>query len=606
MPRYQDPKEADRIMREAGAIPLEPYIGSQVKWKCRCMKCKEIIYPTFAPIKNAGVGPCRTCAANEMGARRRAKSESQNIKILKKANLIPLEPFPGSHKPWRVKCLICNKESNPHLSTVKNGSACGFCAGIRLDELDVRRIYKAAGFEPIGKYPGSTKILWKAKHKKCGVTSSPTFGSIKKGGGCRTCSGTLLVTPSAAKKLFLKNKLEPIEPYRDTQSPWKSRCLVTGKIVSPTYGKVRDYGHRCKYCSENVTDEVDAIELMKKAGFKTIAPFPGGNKPWKSQCLTCKKIFSPSFTNIKMGHGCKYCAKRAVDPKDAVAAMKKRGFRTLEPFPGAVKPWLVRCLTCKREFESVFHSLNTTNGCKFCSGVAIVESELLERLKELKLKPLEKYQSAKIPWKCKCLVCGHTVQPTWSRIKGGRGHCAYCSQRRVDIPQALKFMKSIDLKPLVEFPGNNKPWLCRCLTCKAEVTPRWSDVRGGQGGCSNCADYGLNYQKPGYIYLITHEQLNSHKIGIANSYKSRKFDDRMYQHEKRGWKLYKKISYKTVKEASDVETKILKWLRMEVGLPFNLSQKNMPQGGHTETVDASEIDLPTIWAKVEELSKVKR
>ena len=32
----------------------------------------------------------------------------------------------------------------------------------------------------------------------------------------------------------------------------------------------------------------------------------------------------------------------------------------------------------------------------------------------------------------------------------------------------------------------------------------------------------------------------------------------------------------------------------------------MPHGGYTETVDASEIDLPTIWAKVEELSRVKK
>ena len=34
------------------------------------------------------------------------------------------------------------------------------------------------------------------------------------------------------------------------------------------------------------------------------------------------------------------------------------------------------------------------------------------------------------------------------------------------------------------------------------------------------------------------------------------------------------------------------------------SLEQMPQGGHTETVDASEIDLATIWAKIEELSKV--
>jgi hypothetical protein len=31
----------------------------------------------------------------------------------------------------------------------------------------------------------------------------------------------------------------------------------------------------------------------------------------------------------------------------------------------------------------------------------------------------------------------------------------------------------------------------------------------------------------------------------------------------------------------------------------------MPKGGQTETVNAAEIDLPAIWAKVEELSKVK-
>jgi hypothetical protein len=31
----------------------------------------------------------------------------------------------------------------------------------------------------------------------------------------------------------------------------------------------------------------------------------------------------------------------------------------------------------------------------------------------------------------------------------------------------------------------------------------------------------------------------------------------------------------------------------------------MPQRGHTETMDATEIDLPTIWAKAEELNRMK-
>ena len=606
MPRYQDPKEAERIMRAAGAIPLEPYKNSQAKWKCKCKKCNEVIYPSLAPIKNRGVSPCKKCAALEMGARRRAKSEAANIVILKKAKLTPLEPFPGNSKPWKVRCTKCKKVSSPHLSTVKNGSACIYCSGVKIDEKDVRKIYKAAGFEPIGKYPGKTQTLWKAKHNKCGVVSSPTFASVKRGGGCRTCSGTLRVTSKQAQSLFIKNHLEPIEPYVDTMKPWKSKCLKCEKVVSPNYNKVRLRGHQCKYCADVVVDPADAKKLMEKAGFKTLVPYPGGNKPWKSQCLKCKKVFSPQYTSIKLGFGCKYCAHKAVDPKDAIASMKARGFKVLENFPGATKPWLVECINCKKTFKTRFQSLNTINGCRYCSGVAVDETDLLAKLKELKLKPLEKYKSAKNPWKCKCLVCNHIVQPTWSRINAGRGHCAYCAQRRVDIPEALKFMKSLKLKPLVDFPGNNKRWKCKCLQCGLEANPRWSDLRQGQGGCSNCADYGLNYAKPGYIYLITHDKLLSHKIGIANSYKNKKFNDRMYNHQKQGWTLFKKENFNTVQEAADIEAGILKWLRLDIGLEMHLLSEQMPQGGWTETVDASEIDLPTIWAKVEQLSKVKR
>ena len=414
------------------------------------------------------------------------------------------------------------------------------------------------------------------------------------------------IPEAKARGLFLKNKLEPLVPFPGTQKPWKSKCLITGKVVSPTYGKVRDFGHRCIYCSRNVVDPVEAVKLMKKSGFKTLAAYPGSNLPWKSQCLICKKETSPTYWNVAKGIGCKFCSKRAVDPKDAIAAMKKRGFKTLEPFPGAVEPWAVQCLVCKRKFNSVFHSLKTKSRCKYCSNVAVDELKLIRRLKELDLKPLEKYQSSKIPWKCKCLVCGHTVQPTWNRIKGGRGHCAYCSQRRVDIPGALRFMKTVGLKPLVDFPGSSKPWKCKCLVCGLEASPRWGDLQRGQGGCSNCADWGLNYGKPGYIYLITHETFGAHKIGIANSYKSKKYDDRMYQHVKQGWILYKKMNFKTVQEASDIETSVLKWLRIEVGLPAFLSPKQMPKGGHTETVSGSEIELVAIWAKVKELSKVKK
>ena len=51
---------------------------------------------------------------------------------------------------------------------------------------------------------------------------------------------------------------------------------------------------------------------------------------------------------------------------------------------------------------------------------------------------------------------------------------------------------------------------------------------------------------------------------------------------------------------------MISWLLREKGLPPYLAPEQVPQGGSSETVDASEIDLPTIWAKVVQLSKVKR
>jgi hypothetical protein len=176
----------------------------------------------------------------------------------------------------------------------------------------------------------------------------------------------------------------------------------------------------------------------------------------------------------------------------------------------------------------------------------------------------------------------------------------------VDIKDVNRLMKQLKLKPLVKYPGGKNSWKCKCLKCGSIVYPKYGDLSQGQGGCSNCADYGLSYTDKGFIYLITNYSLGAHKIGIANSYKSRAVDDRMYNHKKHGWETYKTKNFTKLRNAFLVEQKIIKWLRLEVGLAIYLSDNQMPQGGWTETVDASEIDLPTIWAKVEELSRVKR
>jgi hypothetical protein len=103
---------------------------------------------------------------------------------------------------------------------------------------------------------------------------------------------------------------------------------------------------------------------------------------------------------------------------------------------------------------------------------------------------------------------------------------------------------------------------------------------------------------------MTHEHLQSHKVGIGGSKRSRN-RDRVIEHQKFGWSLYSRKDFETADDAFQVEQKVLNWLRQEKKLGAFLSESEMPQGGYSETVDATEIDLPTIWAKVEQLSKVK-
>jgi hypothetical protein len=68
--KFYTQEEATTSMQEAGFDPLEPYLGSESKWKVRCQKCKKVCYPTLHNVK-MGSG-CPSCAKsgfdpNEIG-----------------------------------------------------------------------------------------------------------------------------------------------------------------------------------------------------------------------------------------------------------------------------------------------------------------------------------------------------------------------------------------------------------------------------------------------------------------------------------------------------------------------------------------------------------
>ena len=99
---------------------------------------------------------------------------------------------------------------------------------------------------------------------------------------------------------------------------------------------------------------------------------------------------------------------------------------------------------------------------------------------------------------------------------------------------------------------------------------------------------------------MTHSDLVAHKLGISGESKNR-----VQQHRREGWETYRTIKINTGELAYQVEQEVFYWLSETFGWTPYLSKTDMPQGGYTETIDASEFDLPTIWTKVEELIQAK-
>ena len=48
-------------------------------------------------------------------------------------------------------------------------------------------------------------------------------------------------------------------------------------------------------------------------------------------------------------------------------------------------------------------------------------------------------------------------------------------------------MLAAGLTPLEQYQNSKQPWMCECQSCKAIVTPAFSSVQSGQGGCRSCA-----------------------------------------------------------------------------------------------------------------------
>jgi hypothetical protein len=102
----------------------------------------------------------------------------------------------------------------------------------------------------------------------------------------------------------------------------------------------------------------------------------------------------------------------------------------------------------------------------------------------------------------------------------------------------------------------------------------------------------------GVLYLVSHVDFNSAKIGISsNSSKG----DRLQDHTQYGWKVDGLWVFDRLRNAEQVEGAVIAWWRNTLSLPPSCLPEQMPQGGYTETVSLSALKISELTPFVEDL-----
>jgi hypothetical protein len=296
--------------------------------------------------------------------------------------------------------------------------------------------------------------------------------------------------------------------------------------------------------------------------------------------------------------------KRRLPEQKAIQIMRDASLEPLVPYVSTSTKWKSRCMKCQSVVYPRLHSLQRgKGGCRFCAAkkrhehFKFPDSHAYQLAQKAKVVPLEPYVNMNTKWKCRCLICDKIVTPRLSDMKKGMG-CKRCAnlianaRLKLSDEKALAVMQKAKLQPLTPYENANKSWKCQCLVCGNLVSPSLNSIRDG-GGCKYCATGGIKLQEPTYLYLITHIEFNSHKVGISNVKSEKKGSiDRLFRFNKLGWHTYKTWNFNSGNDALKVEKAIFKIIRDNLKIPIHLAKEQMPITlGHTETMDADLISL---------------
>ena len=123
-------------LREYDLEALEPYVKSDVKWKCKCLFCGDVVYPKLKNL-HRGEGGCYKCGMKKAGLKN-TMSQEEAFQIVSDAGFEPLEPYKNALARWKMRHDLCGAIVNPRLNSLLSvgigTSGCAVCAGKQVEK----------------------------------------------------------------------------------------------------------------------------------------------------------------------------------------------------------------------------------------------------------------------------------------------------------------------------------------------------------------------------------------------------------------------------------------------------------------------------------------
>ena len=123
-------------LREYDLEALEPYVKSDVKWKCKCLFCGDVVYPKLKNLQR-GEGGCYKCGMKKAGLKN-TMSQEEAFQIVSDAGFEPLEPYKNALARWKMRHDLCGAIVNPRLNSLLSvgigTSGCAVCAGKQVEK----------------------------------------------------------------------------------------------------------------------------------------------------------------------------------------------------------------------------------------------------------------------------------------------------------------------------------------------------------------------------------------------------------------------------------------------------------------------------------------